>query len=79
LTNHEFNICTSSPFKAPLSRAFEEEVGCSERRRLTSHRNETYGPGLDNPLVLERYKSVGTEVKLKIKRPGFKDLFLTLR
>ncbi|MDP5139316.1 MAG: S41 family peptidase, partial [Spirosomaceae bacterium] len=72
----EFNIYEDTLYVVtPLSGGPSEEVGIqSGDAILTANGTKLYGPDLDNPLVFKTLRGErGTEVKLKIKRPGFKE------
>jgi carboxyl-terminal processing protease len=73
----EFNIYEDTLYVVtPLSGGPSEEVGIQSGDAIISaNTTKLYGPSLDNPLVFKTLRGErGTEVKLKIKRPGFKDL-----
>ncbi len=72
----EFNIYEDTLYVVtPLSGGPSEEVGVqSGDAILTANGVKLHGPTLDNPLVFKTLRGErGTEVKLKIKRPGFKE------
>lgn len=72
----EFNIYEDTLYVVtPLSGGPSEEVGIqSGDAIIMANETKLYGPELDNPLVFKTLRGErGTEVKLKIKRPGFKD------
>ncbi len=73
----EFNIYEDTLYVVtPLSGGPSEEVGIQSGDAIISANDvKLYGPNLDNQLVFRTLRGErGSEVKLKIKRPGFKDL-----
>lgn len=73
----EFNIYADSLYVVtPLTGGPSEEVGIQSGDAIISANGvQLYGPKLDNQLVFKTLRGErGTEVKLKIKRPGFKEL-----
>lgn len=73
----EFNIYEDTLYVVtPLSGGPSEEVGIQSGDAIISANDvKLYGSELDNQLVFRTLRGErGSEVKLKIKRPGFKDL-----